>query len=64
MAKAITEQPGLGKIPIDHLVRILPSLIEAIERKKAGRRSNSSMLGDVGAFETGIPSDSMTDCER
>jgi hypothetical protein len=59
MAKAISEQPGLGDIPIDLLVRILPSLIETIERNKAGRQSNSSVEGDVRTSKTGILSDSM-----
>jgi hypothetical protein len=54
MAKAITEQPGLGEIPIDLLVHILPSLIETIESNKAGRRSNSSVESDVRTSETGI----------
>jgi hypothetical protein len=63
MARAITEQPGLGEIPIDLLVQILPSLIETIESNKAGRRSNSSVEGDVRTSETGILSDSMADSE-
>ena len=63
MAKAISEQPGLGEIPIDLLVGILPSLIETIERNKSGRRSNSSVGGDVRISETGILSDSMADRE-
>jgi hypothetical protein len=63
MAKAITEQPGLGEIPINLLVRILPSLIETLERNKAGRRRNSSVEGDVETAETGILSGSMADNE-
>jgi len=63
LAKAISEQPGLGEIPIDLLVRILPSLIETIEKNKAGQRSNSSVEGDVRASGMGILSDSMADSE-
>ena len=36
MAKAITEQPGPDEIPVDLLVRILPSLIETVERLAGG----------------------------
>jgi len=63
MAKAISKQPGLGEIPIDLLVQILPSLIETIERNKASQRSNASVEGDVGTSGTGILSDSMVDSE-
>jgi hypothetical protein len=63
MAMTISEQPGLGEIPIDLLMQILPSLIETIEKKKAGRRSNSSVEGDVRTSETGILRDSMADSE-
>jgi hypothetical protein len=42
MAKAISEQPGLGEIPIDLLVGILPSLIET--REEQGR-SAEQLLG-------------------
>jgi hypothetical protein len=63
MAKAISEQPGLGEIPICLLVQIVPSLIETIERNKASQRGRSSVEGDVGTSETGILSDSMADSE-
>ncbi len=62
MARATTERPGLGDIPIDILLQIIPGLPEVIARNKAGRQSNSS-VGDMGPLETGIFSDSETDSE-
>lgn len=58
MAKAISKQPGLGEIPIDLVVQVLSSLIETIERNKAGQRSIPLVGGEVGTLETGILSDS------
>ena len=62
-AYAISEQPGLGKIPIGLLLRIVPGLTESIAKNKTGGQSNSSVGGDVGKSELGIISDSMANGE-
>jgi hypothetical protein len=54
VAEAISQQPGLGNIPISLIKQVLPSLMDTVAEAQCIRRSKSWVAGDARTSGTGI----------